>query len=190
MKWILELTCSQWGYVVIKTISIIGLLYSAVSSMIASNKSIVRKSYNALPDLKVFGLNKENIILNIPCDIIHDILKENTSQFLGFIVSAMGFFLETVLETSEISSKRLLVLAIPISIVCFIVLDLLTKMIAVLRYFFIVNKFKNNKIEPVAYNIFETDNVDDNKGVIHSSPYVRNCSWERMVVNGKVVDKN
>lgn len=190
MKWILELTDSQWSYVVLNIISIIGLFYSAVSSMLASNKSIVRKSYNVLPNLKVYGLNKENIILNVPGDIIYENLKENTSLFLGFLVSAIGFFLETILETSEIGSARLLILAAPISIMCFITLNLLSKIITKLRWLFIMYKFKINKIKPVSYNVFETDNVDDSKGFIHSSEYVRECSWERMVVNGEVLDKN
>lgn len=190
MKLISELTCYQWMYVLVKVTSIIGLLYAAFSSMLVSNKSILRKSYNTLPDMKVYGIQKENIILNIPLDVIYENLKENTSLFLGFLVSAVGFFLDIIIETKEVEGKQLLMVAIPISLVIYIVLCLCSKLIAFLRCINIIKKIKNNKIIPVAYNVSETDNVDDENGTIHSSLYVKNCSWERMVVNGKVEDKN
>ena len=190
MKWILELTFEQWTYVLVNVTSIIGLLYAACSSLLASDKNILMKSYNILPDMKIYGLNKENIILNIPGDVVFENLKENTSIFLGFLVSVVGFILDILLETEEISGECLLIIAIPISAVFYFLIYLLSKFVAYLRFLRIANKIKKNKIMPIAYNVFETDNVDDGKGGICVSKCVRECSWERLVINGEVQDKN
>lgn len=190
MQWIGEMTCQEWMYVIVKITGIIGLLYVAFSSMINSNKSIIRKSYNTLPDMKVFGVGKQDIILNIPMDVIHQNLRENTSLFLGFLVSAIGFFLDMVIETTEVDREHLLILAIPISVICYVILYFISEGMTLLRCMNIMHKVEQNRIKPIAYNINETDNVDDANGVIHTSLYVKNCSWERQVIGGKVEDKN
>ncbi len=190
MKWISELTCAQWTYVLVNVTTIIGLIYAACSSMLTSDRNILMKSYNVLPEMKVYGVNKENIILNIPADIVFENLKENTSLFLGFIVSALGFILDILLETQKLSGKNLLILAIPLSVISYLLLYLLSKVIAYVRYLIIMYKIKKNKIMPINYNIFETDNVDDARGTISVSKRVKECSWEREVVNGEVQDKN
>lgn len=190
MEWLQEITFEQWMYVVVKVTSIIGLLYAACSSMFISDAKILEKSYNALPEMKVYGLNRDNIILNVPADIIHENLKENTSLFLGFIVSTIGFVLEIVIETQELEGKRLLIIAIPIAIVCYFLLIVLAKTIAKIRWLIIAVKIEKNKFVPKGYKVLETDNQDTKEGYISTGLRTRECSWERMVVNGKVQDKN
>lgn len=191
MNWIFELTCAQWTYVLTNVASIIGLLYAACSSMFMSDKSILMKSYNTLPSMKVYGMNEEKVvILNFPGDIVFEVLQENTSLFLGFLVSAMGFVLDTLLVTEELGAKYLLILAIPISVICYLILYFLSKVIAYVRLLIIIDKIKKNKIMPLTYHVFETDNVDDKKGYIGSKLYTKSCSWERKIVDGNVQDKN
>lgn len=189
MQWIMEMTYQQWMYVLANTASIIGLLYAACSSMFVSDENILIKSYNVLPYMKIYGMNKENIILNLPGDIVLENLKENTSIFLGFIVSVIGFILDTIMETQEIPAKQLLILAVPLSVVCYLILYVLSLGVAYLRLLIIINKINKNKILPKVYNVFETDNIDGLGGEITSRPYSRQCTWERKVVNGVVQDK-
>lgn len=189
MEWISELTKAQWTYILINVLRIIGILYAAFSSMLDSDKTILNKSYNILPDIKVYGLQKEKIILNAPMDLVYENLKENTSLFLGFLVSVAGFFCDAVLETERIKGAHLLILAMPISIICYLIMYVLTKIISNIRYYIIYCRIKNNKIMPDSYTVFETDNVEHQDNCIHSEKKIRECSWERTVVNGDVKDK-
>ena len=189
MNWICELTCSQWMYIIVKVTSIVGLFYAAVASMISGNKGIMMKSYNVLPEMKVYEFQKKNIILNVPVDIITENLKEDTSSFIGFLVTAFGLFLDIIVDTQKMEWDKALILALPISALVYAILWGLTKLITTVRCSCILDKIEGNQLFPNSYIVRETDNVNCTNETIQSKLYTKDCSWERMVINGEVEDK-
>ena len=188
MKWICDITTLEWSYIIINVISIVGFLFASVSMFAIGGKSILNKVYNILPDLKAYEKDGQQIILNIPGNIIYENLKEETALAIGFFISAFGIFLDIFVETKKMDNvAHLFILIIGLSLIIGVLLHFTTKGIAFLRFVFIIKKIENNKIFPDAYKFYVTDN-NPKKGSLSREVRIKNCSWERKVENGNVED--
>lgn len=191
MDWITQISDLQWVYIVIKVITIIGFLFASGSMLLTKDKSILNKSYNTLPDLKFSKNGKELIVLNVPVDRIYQTISEEMSLFVGFCISSIGMILDIFVESEKMpNSKHLFISIATMSAIGIIVLKVVTVALSWLRCSIIMNKIERNRISPDAYNAFETDNVVGDGGNICSKKYTKECSWERMIINGNVEDKN